>query len=165
MCRLYCPPNISGDFFIGGKMQIRKLTIGEKRAVRRMVRTMCANYDDEHGCLPLDGGCFMLGKLYNNNILCRWFRNSLMPASPELEHIFTGKAMPDMKRCQCCSKPFPAKGRKAYCSEKCSKASRLESAAINARAYRRRKRQRNQLALENALSTMAAGQELREAAQ
>ena len=40
----------------------RELTREEKAAIRRLVISMCANYDRECGCLPLDCECYMLGK-------------------------------------------------------------------------------------------------------
>lgn len=33
----------------------RELTREEKRAIRKLVFSLCANYDREYGCLPLDG--------------------------------------------------------------------------------------------------------------
>ena len=39
----------------------RELTREEKRAIRKLVFSLCANYDREYGCLPLDGPCYMLG--------------------------------------------------------------------------------------------------------
>ena len=39
----------------------RELTREEKAAIRRLVISMCANYDRECGCLPLDCECYMLG--------------------------------------------------------------------------------------------------------
>ena len=42
----------------------RELTREEKRAIRKLVFSLCANYDREYGCLPLDGPCYMLGKCW-----------------------------------------------------------------------------------------------------
>lgn len=35
-------------------MPVRELTGREKQAIRRLVKSSCANYDEEYGCLPLD---------------------------------------------------------------------------------------------------------------
>ena len=35
----------------------RELTREEKSAIRKLVFSLCANYDREYGCLPLDGPC------------------------------------------------------------------------------------------------------------
>lgn len=40
----------------------RELTREEKRAIHKLVKSLCANYDKDYGCLPLDCECFMLGK-------------------------------------------------------------------------------------------------------
>ena len=36
---------------------------------------MCANYDREYGCLPLDCECYMLGKCWTG-AYCRYFREA-----------------------------------------------------------------------------------------
>lgn len=121
-------------------MQIRELTGKEKRQIRKLVKVMCANYDGEYGCLPLDSSCFMFGKAYSGGALCKWFRNALMPLDPELERIFTGGIAPDTKPCAICGRSFPLNGRQSYCSEKCAKAGRRKSVARNVKAYREQKR-------------------------
>jgi len=43
------------------KTEARELTRHERAVIRKLVVGMCANYDSEYGCLPLDyGGCYML---------------------------------------------------------------------------------------------------------
>ena len=37
----------------------RELTRDERKTIRRLVTGMCANYDSEYGCLPLDCPCYM----------------------------------------------------------------------------------------------------------
>jgi len=120
-------------------MQIRELTRKEKQTIRHMVN-MCANYDIEYGCLLLDGDCFMFGKIFTNNILCKWFRNALLPTNPQLERLFTGRIAPDMKPCALCKKQFKLNRRQIYCSKKCNKTGRKKAVAKNVKAYRQRKR-------------------------
>ena len=50
----------------------RELTRKEKAAIRKLVVTLCANYDREYGCLPLDCECYMLGKCWTG-AYCRYF--------------------------------------------------------------------------------------------
>lgn len=38
----------------------RELTCEEKAAIRKLVTRLCANYDRDVGCLPLDCPCYML---------------------------------------------------------------------------------------------------------
>ena len=43
-------------------MDSRELTRQERAAIRKLVTGMCANYDSEYGCLPLDCECYILNK-------------------------------------------------------------------------------------------------------
>lgn len=62
----------------------RELTREEKRAIHKLVKSLCANYDKDYGCLPLDCPCYMLGKCWTG-ALCRYFREAVLPADPALE--------------------------------------------------------------------------------
>ena len=66
----------------------RELTREEKRSIRKLVFSLCANYDREYGCLPLDGPCYMLGKCWRG-AYCRYFRDALLPNDPVLEAALT----------------------------------------------------------------------------
>lgn len=37
----------------------RELTGREKQRIKKLIVSLCANYDREYGCLPLDCGCPM----------------------------------------------------------------------------------------------------------
>ena len=51
----------------------RELTRDERRAIRRLVTSLCANYDRTEGlCLPLDCPCYMLNKWWTGGF-CRYF--------------------------------------------------------------------------------------------
>ena len=56
----------------------RELTREEKRAIRKLVFYLCANYDREYGCVPLDCSCYMLGKCWTG-AYCRYFRDAVLP--------------------------------------------------------------------------------------
>lgn len=56
----------------------RELTRDERRGIRKLVTEMCANYDRDYGCLPLDCECYMLGKWWTG-AFCRYFREALFP--------------------------------------------------------------------------------------
>jgi predicted nucleic acid-binding Zn ribbon protein len=96
----------------------RELTRNERTAIRKLVTTMCANYDYEYGCLPLDCPCVMLNKAWTG-AYCRYFRNAVLPTNPALEAALTGKVL-KMRPCSACGTPFPASGRKTYCSAVCA---------------------------------------------
>ena len=63
----------------------RELTGREKQRIKKLVTSLCANYDKEYGCLPLDCDCPMLGICFTNSALCRYFRKSVLPEDAGLE--------------------------------------------------------------------------------
>ena len=119
--------------------KIRELTAIERREIRRLVRG-CANYDREYGCLPLDCGCYMLGKWWTGS-LCRYFERAVLPLNSVLERALKGEIPKDTKPCAICRKLFPVAGRRVYCSERCRKQGQQAADAMRARRYRRRKGQ------------------------
>ena len=121
-------------------MRIRELTGKERQDIRRLVKSMCANYSHEYGCLPLNGECYMFyGYGYTNTAICKYFKNAVLPLNPELERTLMDNPPPETKPCGVCGKEFPLNGRQTYCSEKCAKANRKKSVAKNVREYRKRK--------------------------
>ena len=113
-----------------------ELTEKEMRGIRRLVTQKCVNYDPDYGCLPLDCECVMLGKAYCGNAMCRYFRESVLPNDPELNASLQGLAA---KRCKHCGKPFPANGRRIYCSDRCRNASQKKDTAVRVRNHRKKK--------------------------
>jgi hypothetical protein len=114
----------------------RELTRKEKAAIRRLVVTLCANYDKEYGCLPLDCECYMFGKCWTG-AYCRYFREAVLPNDPVLEASLSSEdGEPDTQPCPVCGKPFLPDGRTRYCSAACSKTARLKKQ----RGYMRKKR-------------------------
>ena len=98
----------------------RELTREEKRAIRKLVFSLCANYDREYGCLPLDGPCYMLGKCWTG-AYCRYFRDAVLPNDPVLEAALTAEGpVPETRPCPICGRPFLPDGRTRYCSAACS---------------------------------------------
>ena len=116
-----------------GKAEARELTRDERAAIRRLVTGMCANYDLEYGCLPLDCPCYMLGKWWTGGY-CRYFRNAVLPLNPVLEAALTGRDDSlSQKVCPVCGAAYIPVTSQAYCSEACRAAGQRE-------ADRRRKR-------------------------
>lgn len=66
----------------------RELTQTEKHKVESLVRALCANYDPDYGCLPLECNCYMLGVLHTHSPLCKYFQSAVLPADPALEALF-----------------------------------------------------------------------------
>ena len=96
----------------------RELTGREKQRIKKLVTSLCANYDKEYGCLPLDCDCPMLGICFTNSALCRYFRKSVLPEDAGLEAVFT---QTPTTHCKQCGKPFPTDGKRVYCSQRCAK--------------------------------------------
>ena len=116
----------------------RELTAAERREIRRLVTTLCANYDSEYGCLPLDCACYMLNKWWTGS-LCRYFEGAVLPVNPILERALKEEPPQDTKPCAVCGRPFPVAGRKAYCSDKCREQGQREKDAKRAWKYRKNK--------------------------
>ncbi len=112
---------------------LREMTPKEKRAIKKLVLSRCANYDKEYGCLPLDCECPMFNVAYVGSSMCRWFRDAVLPNDPELEAVL--RTQPT-KICKYCGKRFLANGRKVYCSESCAEAARREKTALRVRKHR-----------------------------
>lgn len=76
----------------------RELTRDERRAIRRLVTSLCANYDRTEGlCLPLDCPCYMLNKWWTGGF-CRYFEAAVLPVNSALAAAVTGKgAAPDTR--------------------------------------------------------------------
>lgn len=117
---------------------LREMTAAERRETRRLVKTLCANYDSEYGCLPLDCECYMLNKWYTG-ALCKYFESSVLPVNPQLERALKGELPQDTKPCAVCGKPFLLAGRKAYCSDKCREIGQKAADAKRAQKYRKNK--------------------------
>ena len=97
----------------------RELTRDERKGIRKLVTEMCANYDRDYGCLPLDCACYMLGKCWTGSY-CRYFREAVLPLDPVLMASLCGDGPgPDTRLCAVCGRPFLPEGRQAYCSEAC----------------------------------------------
>ena len=117
-------------------MEHRELTREERAAIRKLVTGMCANYDHEYGCLPLDyGRCYMLDKWWTGSY-CKYFKNAVLPLNPILEAALTGTAEPETKPCALCGKPiYVDNNRGKYCVD-CGKTARRN----RQREYMRKKR-------------------------
>ena len=100
----------------------RELTREERAAIRSLVVSLCANYDSNYGCLPLECSCYMLGKWWTGSY-CRYFENAVLPNDLKLMASLLGSAAPVIKTrtCSVCGKSFPASGKGTYCSAACKR--------------------------------------------
>jgi len=96
----------------------RELTRPERAAVKKLVTDMCANFDREYSCLPLDCSCYMLNKWWTGNY-CKYFQKAVLPLDPMLEATLLGTETPMQDICAICNKPFIPDGKQSYCSAAC----------------------------------------------
>jgi len=101
-------------------MESRELTREERAKIRKLVTGMCANYDHEYGCLPLDCPCYMLNKWWTGSY-CKYFRNAVLPLDLVLEAALIDITKPETKPCALCGKIFVSDGKRTYCSPACQK--------------------------------------------
>jgi len=117
--------------------QSRELTRAERKAIRKMVTEICANYDNHYNiCLPLDCPCYMLNKWWTG-AYCKYFQNAVLPLDPILEVALLGRAARFQKNCPICGAVYIPVTSRAYCSDACRVTGQRE-------ADRRRKLNRRQ---------------------
>ena len=126
----------------------RELTGREKQRIKKLVTSLCANYDNEYGCLPLDCDCPVLGICFTNSALCRYFRKSVLPEDAGLEAVFT---QTPTTHCKQCGKPFPTDGKRVYCSQRCAEEARRKQTAARVRKYREKQQQMQRFCPRKAL--------------
>lgn len=121
-----------------------ELTKREKSSIRKEVKCICANYDEDYGCLLLDDDCYMFYVGFRESGLCRYFRDVVMPCSPRMlqlfrrqEHVF--------KTCGVCGKLLIASGNRKYCCGACAEAAKRKATAERVRRCRERKSRRDDL--------------------
>ncbi|MDR1538061.1 MAG: cysteine-rich VLP domain-containing protein [Clostridiales bacterium] len=119
--------------------EARELTRAERAAIKKLVVSMCANYNHEYGCLPLDCECYMLNKWWTD-AYCKYFREAVLPLDPVIEAYLTGRAAPKQDTCAACGKLFISDRQQAYCSPVCQS----EGNRRRSRERMRKKRQREQ---------------------
>lgn len=84
--------------------------------------------------------CPMFGICYTNSALCRYFRSAVLPTDAKLQAVFRSEPTP-LTACRQCGKPFPADGKRMYCSQRCAEEARRRQTAARVRKYREKKQQ------------------------
>ena len=84
------------------------------RAVKKMTRAACAN-NDCGNCLLLDDGetCVCVQSI-SYSLLCRYFREAVLPADRQLCEQITRSGETDLKRCAVCGSTFAAGSNRVY---------------------------------------------------
>lgn len=111
-----------------------RLTPTQRRRCNRLIRKLCANYDDGN-CLALDegDGCVCV-QIISLSLICKYFRNAVLPADKELcADIYKIHTEP----CEICGKAFvPKSNRQKYCAE-CGRKVRRKQKTESERKRRR----------------------------
>ena len=116
-----------------------ELTPSQRRRCNRLIKRLCANYDDGN-CLLLDDGepCVCVQAI-SYSLLCRYFREAVLPADRELCADLATTA-DTRKKCELCGKPFPARSNRAKYCDRCAPYAARHNAAERKRRQRAKAR-------------------------
>ena len=91
-----------------------ELTPSQRRQCNRLIKRLCANFDDGNCLLLDDGEPCVCPQTISYSLLCRYFRNAVLPADKELyAEIFKQRTY----RCAECGEAFvPNSNRQKYCT-------------------------------------------------
>ena len=64
--------------------EIKRLTPQQSRKVNALIKKMCCNCFDGNCILLDDGDECVCPQLISYSLLCKWFRNAVLPADKEL---------------------------------------------------------------------------------
>lgn len=90
------------------------------RKVKRLIRSLCANYFEETCLLLDDYDAIPCPQMITYSLCCRYFRTAVLPADVALhaELMNAGAG----KRCAACGQSFAAKGKNAVYCQSCAAA-------------------------------------------
>ena len=119
--------------------EIKRLTPSQRARCNRLIRRLCANYDGGN-CLLLDDGepCVCVQAI-SYSLLCRYFREAVLPADRELCADLAATA-DTRKKCELCGKPFPARSNRAKYCDRCAPYAARRNAAERKRRQRAKAR-------------------------
>lgn len=108
-----------------------KMTGDQQKAVKRLVKGLCVNYDRFTGdCLLLDETCWQMCATAG---FCRYFKESVLPADKAL---YAELVEPEsFKVCECGRRYVPRSNRSCRCPE-CAKLERRKKEAARLRRLR-----------------------------
>ena len=90
-----------------------RLTPAQRKRCNRLIRKLCANYDDGNCLLLDDGEACVCPQIISFSLLCKYFRRAVLPADKELyAEIFRQRTY----HCAECKAAFvPNSNRQKYC--------------------------------------------------
>ena len=94
--------------------KLPRMTPGQFSKAKQLIRSLCANYDTGNCLLLDDGEAFLCPQLITLSLICRYFREAVLPADEELFAAITEKE--PTGSCAVCGKPIYRKSnRTKYC--------------------------------------------------
>jgi len=117
------------------KPALPRMNDTQLRRVKKLIRSLCANYDDGN-CLLLDDGydACPCPQLITYSLLCKYFRDAVLPGDMELCAEIMGN-LGGLRRCAECGGPFASESKNALycksCAEKHKRRSKREWALKN----------------------------------
>ena len=101
--------------------------------VRKLIKKRCCNYD-QGKCLALDDGIVCAcAQWYSYSLLCKWFRNAVLPVAPGLQAAILN--LQPKRRCVICNAPVFAKSNRAKYCPTCAKKERRRKEAVRLHNY------------------------------
>ena len=116
-----------------------RLNNAQYRRVKKLTRCHCAN--NVRGCCLLldDGEPCVCVQTISYSLLCRYFREAVLPADRELCADLAATA-DTRKKCELCGKPFPARSNRAKYCDRCAPYAARRNAAERKRRQRAKAR-------------------------
>lgn len=110
------------------------MTPQQRRRANALIRKTCCNYDNGN-CIALDDGegC-VCPQTISYSVLCKWFRNAVLPADKALYAEVMQSH--DVRRCAVCGKAFSFASNNAKYCEWCAKTVQRRQKAAYARKRR-----------------------------
>lgn len=110
-------------------MSAIQMTPAQLKRAKKLIRAECCNYDAQNNeCFALDegDGCVCVQSI-SYSLLCRWFKEAVLPLDPVLEKEVFG--LDNKKLCQHCRKPFIPKSNRSYLCPECNRRHRKRQQA------------------------------------
>ncbi len=110
------------------------MTPGQRKQANTLIRKTCCNYDNGNCLLLDDGEKVTCPQIISYSVLCKWFRQAVLPQDKALEAVIMGSDT--LKRCEVCGKAFSSASNNAKYCGRCAKAVQRRQKAEHARKRR-----------------------------
>ena len=118
-------------------MKNRRMSGGQVRRVKKLIRRLCANYDGGNCLLLDDGESCVCPQSITNTLICRYFKAAVLPSDRELCAELTC-GIHNWKRCVLCGRRFIARSNRALYCGTCGKQERQRQGQERVRRHRGR---------------------------